>query len=259
MASSYNQISSQGWSHAETPLLGNCLKTSSRIHKTPIVALVLVLIILSLTIVYVEPIEGTSQNRRQLKELNVPKNLTLALMKSHVIPDVIDSFIPSVEMKVVYKERTVKNGVELTAHDLTPFFVSSGPTIAIGGSKSSLYTLVFVDPDAPSPGNAVASQYLHMLYVNVPGQSSIPDSGDEIAKYTPPNPPFGVHRYVIALFLQQEAIVATAPQSFSNFDVREFSEQYKLNLPVAALYFVARKADGPISEWGSEPKDATGS
>uniref|UniRef100_A0A6G6ADQ5 Phosphatidylethanolamine-binding protein-like protein n=1 Tax=Borely moumouvirus TaxID=2712067 RepID=A0A6G6ADQ5_9VIRU len=69
------------------------------------------------------------------------------------------------------------------------------PKISFSKKEGEYYTIIIVDPDAPSRNNPVNKYFLHMLIIN---------NTDEIVKYTPPDPPkgSGKHRYFIFLLKQ---------------------------------------------------------
>ncbi|CAI5472369.1 unnamed protein product [Closterium sp. Yama58-4] len=121
-----------------------------------------------------------------------------ALAKGKVIGDVLDDFVPSLDIKVKYGGREVRNGDELT-----PSEAAEAPYVELAGrhENGDLYTLVMSDPDAPSPDNPVAAEWLHWLVVNIPGAATLPHSsaGDLLTEYKGPTPPMGMHRYVLPL------------------------------------------------------------
>ncbi|MCE3216833.1 39S ribosomal protein L38, mitochondrial, partial [Datura stramonium] len=74
-----------------------------------------------------------------------------------VISDVLDPFTRSISLSVVYNNREVINGT-----NLRPSQITNQPRVEIGGNDlSTFYTLIMVDPDAPSPSNPNLREYLH--------------------------------------------------------------------------------------------------
>eukprot|EP00897_Mesotaenium_endlicherianum_P007368 jgi/Mesen1/665/ME000109S10883 len=163
------------------------------------------------------------------------------LKQAKIIGDVIDPFVQSVDMKVLYGSREVANEVELT-----PTQAASHPVVEIHGKKGMLYTLLMVDPDAPSPDAPAFREWLHWMVVDIPGgipaENTVPPAGKEVVQYNGPTPPLGLHRYVLVLFAQEEAISRTVPAVIArkSFHTREFAKEMKLGLPVAALFFLAQ-------------------
>lgn len=89
----------------------------------------------------------------------------------------------------------------------------------------SLYTLIVVDPDAPS------GPWLHWLVVNCRGTD--PSSGHTLMPWAPPTPPPGsrTHRYLFTLYRQRERLVPIPPASppRSPFSEKEFATRHGLN------------------------------
>lgn len=79
------------------------------------------------------------------------------LVLGRVIGDVVDMFMPSVNLTVAYGSRQVNNGCEIK-----PSAISSPPRVEVGGDDlRTCYTLVMTDPDAPSPSDPTLREYLH--------------------------------------------------------------------------------------------------
>ena len=60
-------------------------------------------------------------------------------------------------------------------------------------------------------------------------------------RYEMPKPVIGIHRYVFFLFKQKARQKVKPPASRDHFSTRDFSEEYGLELPVAAVYFNAQR------------------
>jgi len=96
------------------------------------------------------------------------------------------------------------------------------------------YTILMIDPDAPSRNNPIHKYWLHWLIVN---------NDKTIADYEPPTPPkgSGPHRYFILLL---EQTIKFSPNEIgpiiqrNNFDVPEFIHKHHLKL-IASIYFVS--------------------
>ncbi|KAI4305469.1 hypothetical protein L6164_028834 [Bauhinia variegata] len=154
------------------------------------------------------------------------------LVVARVIGDVLDPFTRSVNMTVTYRHnREVTNGSELK-----PSQVANKPRVDIGGDLRTYYTLLMVDPDAPSPSNPNLREYLHWLVTNIPGTTDA-SSGEEVVCYESPGPYLGIHRFVFVLFRQPGRQTMDAPGWRQNFNAREFAELYNLGSPVAAVHF----------------------
>lgn len=158
-------------------------------------------------------------------------------MVSKVIGDVVDPFVPSVNMSVNYGSNHVSDGIELK-----PSMTGDQPAIHIGGNEKDMYTLVLTDPDVPGPDNPFDREFLHWVVVNIPGGTE-PCQGEEVVSYVRPAPPIGIHRYVFVLFKQKGKFLpkAMAAPERVKFKTRRFADKHELGLPVAVEYFTAQK------------------
>ncbi|XP_032221598.1 protein D2 isoform X1 [Nematostella vectensis] len=109
--------------------------------------------------------------------------------------------------------------------------------------KSKLYTVMVIDPDAPSPIRHQYRSWLHYLKVNIPsdelaqrldiqsGMDTIQSGMDtELKSYRPPSPPSGsgLHRYKYYA-LEQTGKVRPSPISERrSFDAQEFAAKHNL-------------------------------
>ncbi|KAL5122787.1 Protein HEADING DATE 3A [Glycine soja] len=161
------------------------------------------------------------------------------LVVGRVIGDVLDPFECSIPMRVSYNNRDVSNGCEFK-----PSQVVNQPRINIGGDDlRNFYTLIAVDPDAPSPSDPNLREYLHWLVTDIPATTG-PSFGHEVVTYESPRPMMGIHRLVFVLFRQLGRETVYAPGWRQNFNTREFAELYNLGLPVAAVYFNIQRESG---------------
>ncbi|BAT08934.1 Os09g0513500 [Oryza sativa Japonica Group] len=86
------------------------------------------------------------------------------LALSQVIGDVLDPFIKSAAMRINYGEKEITNGTGVRSSA-----VFTAPHVEIEGrDQTKLYTLVMVDPDAPSPSKPEYREYLHWLVTDIP-------------------------------------------------------------------------------------------
>lgn len=159
------------------------------------------------------------------------------LAVGRVVGDVVDTFIPSVKMNVIYNSnKQVANG-----HELMPAVIIAKPRVDIGGEDMrSAYTLIMTDPDAPSPSDPCLREHLHWMVTDIPGTTDA-SFGKEIVSYETPKPVVGIHRYVFILFKQRGRQTVRPPVSRDHFNTRQFSAENGLGLPVAAVYFNAQR------------------
>ncbi|KAL9318980.1 hypothetical protein ACSQ67_015497 [Phaseolus vulgaris] len=132
------------------------------------------------------------------------------LVIGRVIGDVLDSFTPNIKMTVTYSMKQVYNGSELF-----PSTVTTRPRVEIGGGDMRMVT------DIPGTTNA--------------------SFGNVLVSYEMPKPYIGIHRFVFVLFQQTRRQCVTPPSSRDHFNTRKFSSENDLGLPVAAVYFNARR------------------
>nr|AUQ44110.1 TFL1 [Hydrangea macrophylla] len=159
------------------------------------------------------------------------------LTVGRVVGEVVDPFTPSVRMSVTYNSnKQVSNGYELM-----PPVIAARPRVEIGGDDlRAAYTLIMTDPDAPSPSDPHLREHLHWIVTDIPGTTDA-SFGREIVSYETPKPVIGIHRYVFILFKQRSRQIVKPPPSRDHFNTRDFSEEFGLGLPVAALYFNAQR------------------
>ncbi|XP_077228215.1 protein FLOWERING LOCUS T-like [Tasmannia lanceolata] len=161
------------------------------------------------------------------------------LIVGRVIGDVLEPFNRSIPLTVIYNNRIITNGC-----DLRPSAVMMQPRVGIGGNDlRTFYTLVMVDPDAPSPSNPTLREYLHWLVTDIPATTGA-SFGQEIVCYENPQPTAGIHRIVFVLFQQLGRQTVYAPAWRQNFNTRSFAELYNLGLPVAAAYYNCQRETG---------------
>lgn len=105
----------------------------------------------------------------------------------------------------------------------------NSPLVSYDKDPNKWYTLMMVDPDAPSPSNPEYRYWLHWLVVN----QSTKSDGNIINEYNGPDPPVGssTHRYFICV-LQQPEYISTSikKQERKKFQVSDFVNEYGLKL-----------------------------
>ncbi|KAK2664487.1 hypothetical protein Ddye_003061 [Dipteronia dyeriana] len=158
------------------------------------------------------------------------------LVVGRVIGEVLDMFVPSVNMSVYYGPKHVTNGC-----DIKPSMAVNPPKITLTGHTDELYTLIMIDPDAPSPSEPSMREWIHWMVLDIPGGTN-PTRGKEILPYMGPRPPVGIHRYILVLFQQKASLgMVEQPPTRANFNTRFFAGHFNLGLPVATIYFNSQK------------------
>lgn len=125
----------------------------------------------------------------------------------------------------------IKNAIELKINDkkinyddtLTKSNTSIKPTIKYKSLNSKYYTIIMIDPDAPSHENPIYKYYLHWLIVN---------TKDTIVDYVGSNPPkdSGNHRYYTCVFEQKDKINTKFNFERPNFNLEKFVEDNNLQI-----------------------------
>ncbi|KAF8715781.1 hypothetical protein HU200_026730 [Digitaria exilis] len=156
---------------------------------------------------------------------------------TQVIQDVLDPYTPTVPLRITYNNRLLLSGA-----GLKPSAVASKPRVDIGGNDMrAFYTLVLVDPDAPSPSNPSLREYLHWMVTDIP-ETTGASFGQELVFYESPEPRSGIHRMVFVLFRQLGRGTVFAPEMRHSFKCRSFARQYHLNVATATYFNCQREA-----------------
>ncbi|KAI9663039.1 MAG: hypothetical protein M1821_008087 [Bathelium mastoideum] len=187
------------------------------------------------------------------------------------------NFSPSAttQLNVAFQGQEVTPGEHLSMST-----VKNQPQIGLqslpaSASSSSLFTVIMIDPDAPTPQQPTEAQILHWLQpsVRVSTNSSSTSSASALspitlaasappqATYLQPSPPPGsaAHRYIQYLFVQPKDFQIPAAfadfgkgSNRSSFDVASFVQASGLQGPVAANYIlVARGGNSSTGTGGN--------
>jgi phosphatidylethanolamine-binding protein (PEBP) family uncharacterized protein len=111
--------------------------------------------------------------------------------------------------------------------------VQSKPNIKFNVPAGKYYTILMVDPDAPSKNHPDNKYWLHWMVVN--NYNTIVDF-----KPSTPSPGTGEHRYYIWLLEQQQEIKVPNTYSRQKFPVKQFIGNYKLK-PIAGVMYKTEK------------------
>ncbi len=116
------------------------------------------------------------------------------------------------------------NGQQFTKEQMATM-----PSIKINDSDAShLYTIILWDPDAPA-----APGFLHYLIVNATSKSQ----GDTVMPYMGPNPPTGIHRYILTVYRQHGALSPSVVQR-PYFDRDAWVQVHRLGKPLIETHFL---------------------
>ncbi|KAI8147462.1 phosphatidylethanolamine-binding protein [Fennellomyces sp. T-0311] len=173
--------------------------------------------------------------------LTTEMNITGALKKVNLIPELIESFSPTSLLQIEYgNDKEV-----LLGNTLSPSDAAEQPTVTfVPPDDSASYTLVLTDPDAPSATDHKFGPWRHWVVVNVPGSNPTDLSQQHTPYIGPgPGPNTGVHRYLFLLYKQAQPNQTFAPMAHEekpdrrNFQLSQFVAENKLEL-VAANFFL---------------------
>ncbi|XP_072402592.1 protein D3-like [Diabrotica undecimpunctata] len=162
--------------------------------------------------------------------------------KEQIVPDVIDQ-VPKYVAEVQYPGG---EKVDL-GKELTPTQVKYTPTITWPADSDSYYTVLMVDPDAPSRKEPTYREALHWSVGNVPGNDIA--KGETFADYCGSGAPegSGLHRYIFLVYKQNGKIEFNEPKIDNrtkggrfNFSTRKFAEKYNIGQPLAGNFFQAQ-------------------
>lgn len=120
------------------------------------------------------------------------------MITDEIVPKIIRN-LPEHSLVIVYGNETVTQG-----NKLTPRQVKEEPTeISWPSEANQLYTLIMIDPDAPTRKAPVAGPFNHWVVVNIKGNDW--RNGMTMAGYRGSGPPqhTGFHRYIFLLYKQQ--------------------------------------------------------
>lgn len=103
------------------------------------------------------------------------------------------------------------------------------PTFCFKSKYNTYYSLLMVDPDAPS------SEWLHWLVINIKNGSK-----EELIGYSPPNPPSGEHRYFFILCEQTDKLSLNKISKRANFSSSQFIKDNELKV-IDTTFFMVKK------------------
>ncbi len=176
-----------------------------------------------------------AQMATTLKQSAAPSSL----QDARVIPDVLDSFSPDIQIRVAYNTLSVTPGATLL-----PVQAVHMPTVTLEGSQPGrLYTLVMSDPDAPSPEHPTHREWLHWIVTDIPGGAKDIAEGTQVAAYMPPTPPKGTHRYVFTAMEQPggDSRAVRPPMQRGGFRTRAFVKEGGMDVVGATFFYAAHQ------------------
>jgi hypothetical protein len=160
---------------------------------------------------------------------------TVVFAAAKLVPDVVDGVTDAARLEARFGALRLENGLRVS-----PDAAAAEPALAL--SPSGAYTVMMVDPDAPSPTAPRLRSWLHWLAINVPSTDAA--RGEVVAEYEGPSPPRGAHRYALMAFKQPGRVTARPPLSRKGFQVRAWAREHGLRAePDAGLFFISSAED----------------
>ncbi|RCH91511.1 Phosphatidylethanolamine-binding protein 4 [Rhizopus azygosporus] len=170
-------------------------------------------------------------------------NIANALKKAEISPNIVpEGFSPSTLLSIRYpKGEDVALG-----NFIKPSDSAETPNISfVAPDSDAQYTLLLIDPDAPSKQDPKWGPYRHWVVVNIPGSADFM-AANQLTSYMGPAPPpkTGDHRYIFLLYKQPSinSNFNALSQDASCFDYKSFVQQNGLEL-VSVNFFVSRNDD----------------
>lgn len=169
----------------------------------------------------------------------------MKLIQSYLLAFVTIVLVPSAkcsqgELAVDFGNRRVEDGQEIA---LSTFQSGVKPKLMYKTEQSQkLYTVLMLDPDAPSHANPIMADWLHLGLANIKPQAlnngidlnidSNNTGFNTFMAYAPPNPPpgSGFHRYQFILLEQPGEKPIKLPKILSRakFNRKKFIADYQL-------------------------------
>ncbi|KAL4447834.1 hypothetical protein ABPG75_005053 [Micractinium tetrahymenae] len=161
---------------------------------------------------------------------------TVAFAMCKAVPEIVDEVTDSAQFEIKYGTLPVENGMLLQAADNV---LLEEPEVLI--KTPGTYTLLMVDPDAPSPHSPKHRSWLHWMVINIPQHDVA--RGEVAVDYMPPEPARGRHRMLFLLFKQNGRVTVRPPSKRQGFQVRAFAQEHNLGNPAAGLFAWAQNAE----------------
>jgi hypothetical protein len=167
----------------------------------------------------------------------------LLFYRGAIIPDVIPSVPCGFQQLKVYYPALFPFPVSFN-ESLFQNQTLPAPHVQVFGAGGVLftgcYTLLLVDPDAPSPTNRSISQVIHWIVTNIPWNLSILSeitTANVALSYIPATPIGGRHRYIFLLYEQTNCTFFPPAPPRILFNTEAFVSLNGLIGPVAGVYY----------------------
>ncbi|XP_048657554.1 phosphatidylethanolamine-binding protein 4 isoform X7 [Marmota marmota marmota] len=121
--------------------------------------------------------------------------------------------------------------------------------------QGATYTLMMVDPDAPSRSEPTKRYWRHWLVTDIKGNDIKKGNiqGQVLTPYKPPSPPAnsGFHRYQLLVYLQERnevlSLLPSESKSRGSWNMESFLNRFHLREPEASTQFMTQNShDSPM-------------
>lgn len=168
-----------------------------------------------------------------------PTDMDAKFLEAGVVPDVLTDVPPAIA-ELVYSPEA---GPVVPGTELSPRAAKDSPaTVKYPTELGTLYCVLLVDADAPTPSDRSLSEVVHWMQLNCPGTDI--SLGESYFEYLGPGTPENsLHRYVLSVFKQSSVLTLESPpqtrEGRVKFSTRDFAEKHNLEL-VAANFYTAQ-------------------
>ncbi|KAK3079764.1 hypothetical protein LTS18_003962 [Coniosporium uncinatum] len=163
-----------------------------------------------------------------------------AFTSAKVVPDVVPSIDPKVDLYVAYGQKEVKLGNTFSAAETTQDPVFNFTTESDYDPSTTKYLFIIVDPDAPGPEDPFLRQFLHKIVYDIspscmPNPATTTEGGTTFVMYAPLTPlSVASHRYTYLIYRQPPNFVVPplqlAEATRAPFNLQQFVTEGNLTL-----------------------------
>ncbi|KAH7098065.1 PEBP-like protein [Auriculariales sp. MPI-PUGE-AT-0066] len=173
-----------------------------------------------------------------------------ALQREHLVPDILPASLNASDISVALAIRFPTSGAEAAlGNELLVADTQERPVASWPEVDGTSYTLVCLDPDAPTRDGPIYRSFRHWVLPGLSSANGIADGADVTPWRTPgPRPASGIHRYTFLLF-EEPAAGFKVPEGATewgaqleerrSWDALKFAQTYNLKL-VGANFFLVK-------------------
>lgn len=185
--------------------------------------------------------DARSFTNRAWRQAGRHKEARAASLLHGVMPEVVPTFLPIINLLVEYPASLVHRG-----NWFQPAEVAQAPAVTFKAEKGSLWTLLMVTPDMPAREAPSYDAFVHWAVCNIKGDDITQvSSGETVVPYLQPAPARngGAGRYVFVLALQEGPVqLSVALADRASHAVESLLSEHKLS-PKGIAFFQATHDD----------------